>query len=184
MSYSFEETYENVSLLPVGEYEACEFYNCNFMKADLSKIQFVDCRFHTSDLSMAKLDRASLQQVEFEACKLLGVHFEDCKDFLFSVSFENCQLNMATFIGMKLQNMSFMNCNLTEADFSRADLTKARFKDCNLDKAIFMNTNLSGADFREAYNFTIYVERNTMKKAKFSKENLAGLLTQYQLVIS
>ena len=72
---------------------------------------------------------------------------------------------------------------MIKVEFTEADLSEAIFTDCDLENAFFNNTNLEKADFSTSYNFTINPEENKIQKAKFSKENLAGLLCQYKLVI-
>jgi len=50
-------------------------------------------------------------------------------------------------------------------------------------RAIFSHTNLERADLRTSYNFTIDPEMNRIRKAKFSLNNLPGLLDKYELDI-
>jgi len=47
--------------------------------------------------------------------------------------------------------------------------------------AVFESTHLERADFRTATNYQIDPERNKMEGAKFSVNNLAGLLVKYEL---
>jgi hypothetical protein len=42
---------------------------------------------------------------------------------------------------------------------------------------------LEKADFRTAFNYSINPETNRIKKAKFSKEGLNGLLDKYDIEI-
>ncbi|MFT5214696.1 MAG: hypothetical protein ACI9WV_002428, partial [Patiriisocius sp.] len=55
--------------------------------------------------------------------------------------------------------------------------------DSNLKEAIFNGTNLEQTDFITAFNFEINPEKNHLKGAKFSKENLFGLLSDYKIII-
>jgi len=48
---------------------------------------------------------------------------------------------------------------------------------------MFSRNNLSGVDFRTASNFAIDPEDNKMKGAKFSSENLEGLLKKYGIIV-
>ena len=52
-----------------------------------------------------------------------------------------------------------------------------------LEGAIFERTNLESSDFRTATHFTIDPEKNRLKKAKFSKEGVLGLLKNYDIVV-
>ena len=54
---------------------------------------------------------------------------------------------------------------------------------CNLNRAIFSKTNLEKTDFRTAFNYSIDPEANKIKKARFSKMGLEGLLDKYQIEI-
>jgi fluoroquinolone resistance protein len=176
---------ENYSTTPLkqGEYNNCAFINCTFSNADLSDTQFIECTFDSCDLSNAKLKNTAFQDVNFTNSKLLGLHFDDCKDFLLSFNFDNCLLNYASFYKLKIKNTRFINCKMEDVSFEKTDLANAVFSYCELHKALFDNTNLEGADFRTSVNFSINPELNSMKKARFSAQNLAGLLDKYKISI-
>ena len=65
------------------EFEDCIFKNCDFSNSDLSNNTFMDCEFIDCNLSMISLVGTSLKTVHFKNCKLLGIHFNTCTDFLF-----------------------------------------------------------------------------------------------------
>lgn len=71
-----------------------------------------------------------------------------------------------------------------QVDFTNADVTAASFEQSDLHNAVFSNTILEKADFRSAYNFAIHPDENKLRKAKFSKDNLQGLLKVYKIDIS
>lgn len=176
------ENYTNQPLKK-GEYENCTFADCIFSNTDLSEVIFSECEFENCDLSLAKLRNTAFRSVKFKNCKLLGLHFDDCSHFLLSFDFEACVLNYASFFKLKLKNIHFKNCTLEEVDFVETDLTNSSFKNCNLHKSVFENTNLEGADLRTAANFSINPEINRIKKAKFSTQNVIGLLDKYGISI-
>lgn len=124
-----------------------------------------------------------MRDVHFEQCKLLGLQFSDCKEFLFSVQFANCQLQLASFFKLKMVGTEFNTCELQETDFSEANLSSASFDQCNLTKAIFDRTNLEKADFRTAVGFSINPVENKVRKAKFSQANVIGLLGDLGVVV-
>jgi uncharacterized protein YjbI with pentapeptide repeats len=70
-----------------------------------------------------------------------------------------------------------------EADFTEADLTSAVFNNCDLTMATFENTILEKADFRTANYYSIDPTMNKLKKARFSKPGLAGLLNHLNIEI-
>ena len=51
------------------------------------------------------------------------------------------------------------------------------FKECDLYYASFHHTNLEKADFTTARNYALNPAANRLKKAKFSRYGLEGLLT-------
>lgn len=168
---------------PKGEYENCRFVNCNFHGISLTNCIFRECEFRDCDLSLCNLTDTTLNDVSFRGCKLVGVQFDWCREFLFSVKFENCDLKLAVFFKRKLKKTLFKNCNLQETDFTEADLTESVFDNCDLQRAVFQYTMLEKADFSTSFNFSIDPEQNRMKKARFSRMGLGGLLDKYGLVI-
>lgn len=166
-----------------GEYDHCTFVNCNFEAIHASNIQFVECEFLECNFSNTIVNNTAFKDVAFINCKLLGVKFNECDPFLLQFSFKDCQLNFSSFYKLKIPNTKFSKCNLQEVDFTETVLTNAVFDDCDLGGAIFENTMLEKSDFRTAYNFNINPERNKLKGAKFSKENIAGLLSEYKISI-
>lgn len=79
--------------------------------------------------------------------------------------------------------MRFSNCTLREVDFTNTDLTEAVFLDCDLMKAHFENTILDKADFTTAFNFSLNPDNNRLKKTKFSRETVTGLLHHLDILI-
>ncbi|MEN0050801.1 MAG: pentapeptide repeat-containing protein [Bacteroidota bacterium] len=187
MNYFSEKAYDEqdftTSPLPKGEYEYCIFKNCNFAEADLSKIRFIDAEFLDCDFSNAKVHHTSLQDVRFKDCKLLGIQFDSCDAFNFSVNFEHCLLNHSVFYRMKLNRTSFHDCQLHHVDFAEADLSNSKLTKCDLLNATFDYTNLEQADLRGATQYSIDPEKNRLKGAKFSLLEVVRLLEKYGLVI-
>jgi uncharacterized protein YjbI with pentapeptide repeats len=180
--YTFEQTITGTPAL-AGEYEKCRFEHCELSQADLSGIKFIDCTWHHSNLSLAKLNHTAFQSNHFLNCKLLGLSFAQCNPFLLSLQFENCLMSMVSFYNLKLKGTLFTNCQLHEADFTAADFTQAVFNNCDLQLATFDQTTLEKADLRTAFNYSIYPDKNKIKKARFSTQGLSGLLQHYGIVI-
>lgn len=166
-----------------ADYENCHFTNCDFSTLDLSKISFAGCIFTGCNISLVKLTGTAFKDAEFNHCKMLGVHFEDCHEFFFNVVFDNSQLNMSSFYKRKCRNTQFKNCSLHEVDFTEADCTNLVFYNCDLARAVFSNTILEKADFRTSYNYSIDPELNRIRKAKFSSSGISGLLDKYDIEI-
>jgi uncharacterized protein YjbI with pentapeptide repeats len=171
------------STFVASEYEQCKFMHCNFENVNLSESVFVDCEFIHCNLSTAKVIKTALRTCIFKHCKMLGIHFEHCHTFLFAVTFEDCLLNLCSFYKLNLKKTSFTQCGMNEVDFSEASLTEALFSACDLNGATFDQTHLEKADLRTSFNYIIDPDKNYIKKAKFSREGVVGLLGKYDIEI-
>jgi len=180
----FEKINYSEKPLDKGEYESCTFTYCDFANTDLSNILFIECSFINCNLSLVKLTKTAFRDVTFKDCKMLGMLFNNCNDFGFSVQFENCQLNHSSFFKLKLKKTLFKNCSLEEVDFSESDLTESKFDGSQLKEARFEHTNLEKADLRTASSYSIDPEINKIKKAKFSLSGVIGLLDKYDIQIT
>jgi fluoroquinolone resistance protein len=182
-----DQEYINISYsaqkLAQTEFNGCTFQGCDFSNTDLSESDLVNCRFENCNFAMAKLTGSGMKDVQFVACKLVGLNFDSCSDFLFSVNFQKCALDYSSFVAKKMKKTKFTDCSLKEVDFSEADLSMADFGNCDLLNAVFQRTNLEKADFRTAANYSIDPEMNRIGKAKFSYSGLAGLLEKYKIEI-
>jgi fluoroquinolone resistance protein len=185
--YIAEKTYTEKDFLkdslPKADFELCQFIHCNFSSADISGVNFTDCDFENCNLSSAKTIQTTFNNVRFRDCKMLGLHFETTNEFLFTVNFKNCQLNLSSFYRRKMKKTVFDNCQFKEADFTETDLAEAIFSFCDLENAKFENSVLEKADLRTSFNYSIDPEINKMKKAKFSYPEVIQLLAKYQLEI-
>ena len=91
------ETFEDVSyaeeLVRGEEYHDCIFKKCDFSNSESYNCKFIDCMFEGCNLSMMRPDGTTLNNAVFKHCKILGVNFSKCQDFLFTVRFESCMLD-------------------------------------------------------------------------------------------
>ena len=183
--YITDKTFEQIQYAKEpfvkGDYDGCHFRSCDLSNSDLSHCTFIDCTFTDCNLSLAKIIQTSFRDIVFTNCKLTGLHFDYCNTGLFSAAFENCNLTLSCFFQMKLKKINFAGSTLHETDFTEADLSEANLCNCDLFKAVFDHTMLEKTDFRNAVNFSIDPATNKIKKAKFNKENLSGLLGNYDL---
>ncbi len=183
-----DQEYSNMdftSLKSMGkEFDNCTFSNCDFSGAHLSNFQFSECGFNQCNLSMSLTSNTSFQECTFDRCKLIGIAWESCNSFLLSFEFNYCQLNLGSFYQLNLKTSRFLECELHEVDFSESNLEGIQLENCDLKGAIFNESNLRKTNFETASNYSINLEANKVKGAKFSSDGLAGLLEQYQLDIS
>ncbi|MBK8346737.1 MAG: pentapeptide repeat-containing protein [Saprospiraceae bacterium] len=165
--------------LEKAEYEYCQFLNIDMGSADLSGFSFTDCTFVGCNLSMSRISKTSFKSIKWKGCKIMGLKWDECNPFLFSVSFEDCMLDLSIFYGVRLKKTSFVRSSLKETDFSEADLEHAVFEDCDLAGAVFDGSNLSQCDFSTARQYIIDPEQNYIKNAIFSWPGVSGLLVKY-----
>lgn len=170
--------------LILGEYEDCDFSGLDFSEFDFSDYKFSNCNFNDCDLSNVKISGTALRTVTFYNCKMIGLSFDDVNAFNLSLQFEKCILDHSSFYQVDVRKTLFRDCTLRETDFTLCNLASAVFTDSDLLNAVFSRTNLEAADLRTARNFSINPNKNTLKKAKFSKDNLEGLLYQVLIIIT
>tara|TARA_B100000809_G_C14966638_1_gene469356 strand:+ start:178 stop:522 length:345 start_codon:yes stop_codon:yes gene_type:complete len=113
----------------------------------------------------------------------LGVKFNECETFLLQFSFKDCQLNFSSFYQLKITNTNFINCNLEAVDFTETTAINCVFENADLKGAIFEKANLEKSDFRTAFNFNINPAINSLKKSKFSRNTIDGLLSNHKIII-
>lgn len=165
------------------EFEDCVFKNCDFANSDFSNNTFMDCEFIDCNLSMILVLGTNMKTVHFRNCKMMGIQFHTCNDFLFNVEFQDCVLDYSSFSNKKMLKTKFTNTSLKEVEFIGCDLTQSLFDNCNLQGAIFNDTQLKEVNFLTAYNYSIDPEFNPMKKARFSTQGITGLLDKYDIKI-
>ena len=173
----------SINVLAPGEYDNCKFNNCNFSSAVLSEFHFLDCCFTNCNFSLAVLSKTRLQAINFIDCKLMGVDFSVCNDFLFEVSFKSCQMDYCSFYQKKMKKTVFTDCSLKEVDFTETNLSLSTLLNCDLQRATFRQTNLDKADFRTAFNYSFDPGLNNVKKTKFSSIGIKGLLEHFDIII-
>lgn len=166
-----------------GEYDHCTFVHCDLSSVNLSEIKFVDCVFNGCNLAMAVMSTTVLRDLRFVNCKMLGMRFDQASAFGFACTFEGCVLDHSSFYQRKMKKTVFLRCQLKGVDFSGADLSQASFDGCDLADAVFDGTVLDKADLRRAFNYSIDLEKNKVKKARFAMEGVRGLLDKYDIII-
>jgi len=183
--YSFEENFtpEHHDNLIKGEYEACQFHQIDWSESDLKEYKFIDCSFEECNLSNTLLQKTSFQDCKFNKCKLLGIRFEDCNPFNFSIHIHNSNLDHSSFYQVKLSNSQFFNTSMQGVELTEADLSNSKISECNLLDAQFENTNLQNCDLSRSRDLELDPEINQLKGAIFSEDQLIGLLRKYGIRI-
>lgn len=165
------------------EFIECTFINCNLSSSDFSRTDFVECRFENCNLSMMKLDEVVLNDVKFVDCKMHGIDFSVSNEYIFTVDFVRCHIDYSSFYRRKMLKTVFNDCSLKDVDFFEAILTESKFLKCDFLRAQFSHTNLERCDFTSAYDYSIDPADNKLKKARFSINEIMGLLGQHGIII-
>jgi len=182
-----DKTFESITyagkVINGREFQNCTFKKCDFSDSEFSYSKFLDCTFDGCNLSMMKLNGSTLNNAIFRGCKVLGVNFNECQDFLFGVSFDSCLADYSSFYGKRMSKTHFIKTTLKEVNFNRTNLSNAVFDQTDLSGAVFDETNLTAANMVTAFNFSIDPELNIIKRASFSANGVLGLLSKYNIKI-
>jgi len=145
------------------DFESDEFVSCKFT-GEINFVNFLNCKFKTSDLSQAICNIVSFTNCQFPESKLSNLDFGEINisncDFSNSVM-ESCVLQKLISKNnrkkLDLKNMIFQNtslkgsvfifCDLKKADLAGSDLTQTNFENCNLKETNFIGCNINGANF-------------------------------------
>lgn len=148
-------------------FEACRFKHSLFNEADLTETVFRDVLFEECQWVMTGVDHATLGDVRFESCKIMGVNFSSCNDFGFSVDYRESVLDSLVFSRQGLRKTLFRDCRIVRTDFSDCDLRDADFNGTRFEEVVFSGCNLEKADFREAAGYEIDPMENRIRRARF-----------------
>ena len=161
-------------------FDDCTFRTCDFSETTLIKCRFIDCHFFQCNLSVVKINNTRFSDVFFEACKLIGVDWTKGHWSSLAVSspvrFSECILNDSSFFGLDMKEMLMEACKAHDVDFRDAILAGASFMHTDLSHSLFNKTNLAGANFAEASHYHIDLYANSIKGAKFCRDEAVSLL--------
>lgn len=168
-----------------GLYEACKFTNCHAGSSGFRGLVLSDCQWEGGSwVSVPVGDSLALRGVVFRHAEIRQCDFSRLNTLGLSIRFESCKLEHVHFNELNLAKLSMVNCRLRNCDFSGSNLKGADFSDSSLDQVIFSRCNLEKADFRTARDFVLNPGDNQMKGARFSSDNLAGLVQHWGLSLS
>jgi uncharacterized protein YjbI with pentapeptide repeats len=186
-TYYENETFKSVDydngVVSAVFFESCRFEHCSFTETQFKKCKFHNCAFSRCDLNLAQVEESAFSQVVFDDCKLVGINWVKAAwgkyDALLkrkAVDFKRCVLNYSVFMGLNLNGSMFQHCVAKEVDFSDALLRQADCTYTDFTGSRFNHTDLTEADLRNAMNYHIPPQTNTLKKARFSLPEAMALL--------
>ncbi len=169
------------------EFHNCKFKGCKFIEVIFKNVQFIDCDFETSDLSLSKFPGCKFSEVSFKQSKLVGINWTELHWPLVKLNsplyFYESNLSHSSFFGLMLADLIIENSKACDVDFREANLTHASFVGTDLQNSLFMHTNLKHADFTDAINYNIDTKFNTLTKASFSFPDVVALLNDLDINI-
>ena len=160
--------------------ENAEFINCSFHSLDLSEkllrnSNFIECKFIKCSMNNLNITGASFSDILFTNCKLLGINWSSCSNVR-NLQFIESKLNFSVFQNLNIPNTIFNKCTVSDTDFSRSNLQNSSFSNSNLDKSAFNECDLRKTDFRGATNYWIDPQFNKLKDAKLSMPEAISLI--------
>ena len=163
-------------------FEECEFNNCSFIECKFEKTRFLNCTFNHCILSAVVPMNCRLNEVKFTECKVIGLDWTKAQK-VSEIEFHQSQINYSNFKLMALPKIKIIQCEAKEVDFTEADLSQGVFRGTDFEKSRFFKTNLSQADFKDAHNYYIDVNNNTLKKTHFSMPEAINLLRSLDIIL-
>jgi fluoroquinolone resistance protein len=168
--------FQSLDLRLHPHFEECQFQGIDFSNYDLKSIAFLDCTFTSCNMANQPLHNASMRNIVFKGCKLMGVNWCSLKR-LEDPQYYECKMDFSSFQSLKLKRAIFKNCSAVEVDFSEADLSLCDFSETNFAGANFDRANLSGADFRTSRDYFFDLRTAKIKGAQFSFPQVVNLIT-------
>lgn len=185
--YFEDETYDATDFPISGDLISYEFVGCEFSGIDFSSRQvkhckFIECSFVKSNLSNIQVLSSIFRDVGFNSCKVMGVNFSNAETVV-DIKFNECLLDLCVFQNLELKNSQFLKCSMKEVDFAECNLENSDFNGSDLKEAVFSNSNLKKVSFLEAYNYSIDIRFNEIKKAKFDLPEAVSLLRSLDIIL-
>lgn len=171
--------------LPRTEFDAqlfdgCTFTGCDFSESLFNRCSFRDCCFITCNLSVVKIGYSRFADVAFEHCKVVGVDWTQGQWPRLALgsplSFKHCVIDASSFYGLQLKDCVIENCHAHDVDFRSADFSGTDFSATDLLNSMFASTKLIGANFFSAINYSIDINNNQIKQARFCRFEAVRLL--------
>jgi len=166
-----------------GYFEDCEFKECDFTQAKIENSSYSNCKFIHCNFSNTLLIKTNLVDCHFIHCKMIGISFDLCENFYYSIQAKDSSFDYASFFNLKLKLSKFTHCTFRESDFTQTDFSSSVFDECDFTGAHFEKTNLEKVDLHTSRNYLIDPEINKIRNARFSIAHVSGLLYKHDIII-
>ncbi len=157
----------------------CTFHGCDLSGVSLRGAHLSACVFEQCELAVIDPTDALMHRTTFRDCRLTGVRFGDLlRDAVgTSITFEDCDLSLASFRELDLRECAFRACLAREAEFVACDLRGVDLTDCDLERASFRGTDLREADLRRARNYVVSPRDNQVAGMRVTLPEALNLLS-------
>lgn len=161
----------------------CRFEHCVFINSLWNKTKFNASQFKNCNISFVKAEGCFLQDVLFDQCKIVGVEFFKCDKTFFAINIKESVVSTCNFSDLTMKRASFHKSQIKDCFFINTQLVEADFTNTDLQGTVFHKSNLNKSDFSGAINYSINLQSNTVKNAKFSYPEVMGLLKSFDIII-
>lgn len=165
------------------ELTGCTFRSCKLQETRWTNSRLEDCRFERCDLTRMQPRALRAHDLHFADCKLMGVDWSELGQFP-RLSFTDCVLDFASFVGLGLRKTSFLRCKIGEANFFDCDLRDADFAGSDLRASILRGCKLAGADFSAATSLCFDPAQNDARGAVIPIESAVLMALQCGLKVA
>jgi uncharacterized protein YjbI with pentapeptide repeats len=166
-----------------AEYTDCIFNNCKFDGVKFVNYSFIECKFYNCVFRNVKFEQSEMRSCSFYDSLLMGINWNELiinrgKSLsLFPIeTISNCVLRYSSFFQYSLAKMNFDGSTFEDCIFQECDLSKSTFKYAIFKKSSFSKCDLTCADFRDANGYSIDINTNKLKQARFSYPDVVNLL--------
>lgn len=165
------------------EFTSCSFRGCKAQETRWRGSRLDDCRFERCDLTRMQPRGMLAHDVHFTDSKLMGVEWTDLGQFP-RLSFTDCVLDFASFVGLGLRKTGFIRCKIGEGNFFDADLRDADFAGSDLRGTMFRGCKLGKADFSAATGLLFDPTINEVRGVVIPLETAALLAMQLGMQVA
>lgn len=186
----YKESFRSTAILSsagTGDlFESCEFIGLRPTPGErlrLTGLRFEDCTFRDCDFNGATLGETAFQDCTFEECKLSGLRWDEVRALNFACTWRRCNLSFGVFTGRDLTHCTFKDCKMEEVDLERTVCDGLAFDGCELSGAQWSGASCLKSDFRASQGLTLDPTQVRLRGARFTTENLRGLVAHHGITV-
>jgi len=156
------------------EFIRCTFRTLGLQESNWQNARLDDCLFEGCDLTRMQPSKMAARGVAFRNCRLMGIDWSELRPNP-AVSFDECNLQYASFADINLTGTRFGRCRLIEVNFLDARLVDVDFTDSDLTGSRFERCDARKANFAGTHGFLIDPLNNKLTDAQVSVATAVAL---------